>query len=166
MPEHGKKPEIFTVKTVIGKELTVANLLELRIQKNHFDVKSIIVPDRVRGYIFIETYRHVIPDLLNGVPNIRGKPVGRVKLEELEHLLIPKPIIKEIKKGDIVEIVSGPLRGSRARVVEISHAREEITVDLLDNPVIIPITIHADSLRIISSKKDEEAEEEEQGPLF
>ena len=53
--------------------------------------------------------------------------------------------------GDIVEIISGPFKGSRAKIVTITMTREEITVELLDSRITIPIVIHADYVRKLES---------------
>lgn len=69
------------------------------------------------------------------------------------HFLTPKPPVAGIKEADIVEIVAGPFKGEKARVKYIDQLKEEITVELLDAPISIPITVRGDHIRLVEKEE-------------
>jgi transcriptional antiterminator NusG len=57
--------------------------------------------------------------------------------------------VADITEGDIVEIINGPFKGEKARVKQIDASKEEITVELFEAMVSIPVTIKGDVVRVI-----------------
>ena len=53
--------------------------------------------------------------------------LGKTSVDDLNKNLEPKPTIQGIKVGDIVEIIKGPFRGGKAKIVTFTSIREEIT---------------------------------------
>jgi hypothetical protein len=51
-----------------------------------------------------------------------------------------------LAKGDIVSIQGGAFDGIRARVTHVAGAKREVTVELFESPVPIPITIRQEKL--------------------
>ncbi|MHA1742581.1 MAG: transcription elongation factor Spt5 [Candidatus Thorarchaeota archaeon] len=123
-------------------------------------VKAILVPETLRGYVFIETeeYRDV-EIAISGVPHVRGRVSGKVSTEEIDRYLVPKPAAEGIAVSDIVEIISGPFKGERARVTRVDAAKEELIVELIDSPHTIPMRIHADFTKLVEKAQQEEAME-------
>jgi len=78
---------------------------------------------------------------------------GASSFGEVEHFLTPKPAVVGINEGAIVELISGPFKGEMARVKRVDVAKEEITVELFEAMVPIPITVRGDHVRVLS--KDE-----------
>lgn len=142
-----------------GQEFNAAEAVATRAEISQLDVKTVLVTE-IQGYIFIEGDVQDINQAVDGVHYI-GKQLGRVPVSELEGHLIPTPVIEGLKPNDIVEIIDGPFKGSRAKISSIYHAREEITVDLLTSSVTIPIVLHADSVKLIQSSEEEEDEDSE-----
>jgi len=134
-----------------------AQSIAQRADVKHLDIKSVLVTE-IEGYIFIEGDSQDIEQAIEGMQYVRTK-LGRVNIDELERQINPTPVIKGLKPNDIVEIISGPFKGSHAKISSVNHAREEITVDLLTSNVTIPIVLHADSVKLIT--KAEENEEDE-----
>ena len=58
-----------------------------------------------------------------------------------------------ILEGDLVELISGPFKGEKARVQQIDQTKEEITVELIEAMVPIPVTVKGDSVRVIEKEK-------------
>ncbi len=58
-----------------------------------------------------------------------------------------------IVEGDLVELISGPFKGEKARVQQIDQTKEEITVELIEAMVPIPVTVKGDSVRVIEKEK-------------
>ncbi len=154
-----EKIGIFCFKVKKGQEFNAAEIISNHAFINNLDVKVVLVTE-IQGYLFIEGNVQHITKAVESAHYV-GKHLGRVPVSELEGQLIPKPVIEGLKKGDIVEIVDGPFKGSQAKISSIYQAREEITVDLLTSSVTIPIVLHADSVKLISSSEEEEEEDED-----
>jgi transcriptional antiterminator NusG len=93
--------------------------------------------------------------LLKGVKKVRGivrGEAGNISMEEIEHFLAPKPLVSGIVEGNIVELFAGPFKGEKARVQNIDEAREEITVELFEAMISIPITVRGDHVRVIEKE--------------
>ncbi len=146
---------IFTLRTTIGQERNAAMLIQQKVNLHQLNVMSLLVPETLKGYLFIEAHPMAIEDAISGIPHVRSKVVGKVAIKELEHLLIPTPNIEQIAVGHIVEITSGPFKGSTAKISQVNMPREEVTVELMDSPVTIPVVIHADYVRIIRTGESE-----------
>ncbi|NHJ02187.1 MAG: transcription elongation factor Spt5 [Candidatus Heimdallarchaeota archaeon] len=148
---------VYCYKVKKGQEFNAAEIIEKRAELFNYNIKAVLVTE-ILGYLFIEGD---IQDIIKAVENAHyiGKQLGRVPVSELEGQLIPTPVIEGLKKGDIVEIVDGPFKGSQAKISSIYQAREEITVDLLTSSVTIPIVLHADSVKLIEASEEEESEE-------
>src|SRR2546426_1151304 len=59
-----------------------------------------------------------------------------------------------IMEGDIVELVAGPFKGEKARVMKIDETKEEITVELFEAMVRIPVTVRGDSVRVLQKEEE------------
>jgi len=152
---------IYALKTTVNQEQAVANLIMVAIKdrdKREHSIKSILVPDELRGYVLIEAdFPDVIEQIIQNIPHARGLVKGEMKLEEVEHFLTPKPSVTGIMEGSIIEIVAGPFKGEKARVKKVDEAHEELTIELLEAMVPIPVTVRGDSVRVLS-KEEKEAE--------
>ncbi len=123
-------------------------------------VKAILVPETLRGYVFLETLEFRDVELaISGVPHVRGRVSGKVSFEEIDKWLKPKPAAEGIMIGDVVEIISGPFKGERARVARVDASKEELILELLDSPHTIPIRVHADFAKIVEKAHREEPKE-------
>ncbi len=50
----------------------------------------------------------------------------------------------------MVEVVGGPFRGLRAKITDIDKAKEELTIELLEEGfATLPITVHADYVKLV-----------------
>lgn len=61
-----------------------------------------------------------------------------------------------IRKNDIVEIISGPFKRENAKVIRINKPKEEIVVELLEAAVPIPITVKMDAVKVIRRESTDE----------
>jgi len=149
-----KSTSIYTIRTTIGQEKSVAELIANRVKIHDLVIQSILVPETLRGYIFIETSkRDAIDEAISGISHVRGS-VGKTGIDELSHFLIPKPPTEGFEAGDIVEITGGPFKGTRAKVTRVDTTKEEVTVELLDSPAPIPIRVHGDYVRKVGDRID------------
>ena len=142
---------IFTIRTTVGRENAVMETLSNKIRNTAVDVKSIFRPGELKGYVFIEGDISAIEKAISGVPHIRGIIHKEVKILELKKFLETKRIEIKITRGDIIEVVGGPFKNEKGKVVRVDEAKDEITIELLEAAVPIPITVAIDSVRLISS---------------
>jgi transcriptional antiterminator NusG len=154
MSEIKIKSSIFIVRTTTGQEKVVATLIEERAKKRNLRVRSILVPEGVKGYIFIEAATpYDVLQAITGLPHVRSKPAGKIDISEIEHFLAPKPVLEAVSEGDIVEITGGPFKGEKAKVVRVDESKEEVVVELFESPVPIPIKVRADFVKIVEKEE-------------
>ncbi len=149
---------IFAIKTTSKQERTVADNILKAIETKATDIKvaSIIVPNELQGYVLIETpeQRNRIEQLVELIAHARVVTKGETSLAEVGHFLIPKPVVAGIDEGTIVELIAGPFKGEKAVVKRVDSAKEEITVELYESVVPIPITVRGDNVRVVEKFAD------------
>jgi transcriptional antiterminator NusG len=149
---------IFAIKTTSKQERTVADNILKSIETKATDVKvtSIIVPNELQGYVLIETPEKMnrIEQLVELIAHARTVIKGETSLAEVGHFLIPKPVVAGIEEGTIVELIAGPFKGEKAVVKRVDAAKEEITVELYESVVPIPITVRGDNVRVVEKFSD------------
>ncbi|MBC7109636.1 MAG: transcription elongation factor Spt5 [Archaeoglobi archaeon] len=157
MNESGsEESKIYVVKTTVNQERAVANLMAMSAEKRGYDIRAILVPDDLRGYILVEAGSPEDVALsIQGIPHARGIVKGSSSFSEIEHFLTPKPAVAGISEGMIVEIISGPFKGEKAIVKRVDESHEEITVELFESIVPIPVTVRGDHVRVISREIEE-----------
>jgi len=146
---------IYALRTLVGQEKNVARLLSRNVKNSDIEVNSILVPDNLRGYILVETTSKIdMQDPAFKVPNLRGSVEGEITFEEIKSFLNPEPVIASINKGSIVELISGPFKGERAKVVRIDESKEEVVLELIEAAIPIPVTVKGDQIRLIQKEAD------------
>lgn len=146
--------QIFALRTTSGQEANVANLLYKRAVVTHTPIFSIMVPEALKGYIFVEALGpHFVDDATSSVKHTRQRVPGIVKVSELERYIVTKHIVEELNIGDTVEVIGGPLKGMRAKITKIDKSKNEITLELLEAVVTLPITVHVDYVRLVERSK-------------
>ena len=150
MTEKPRETSIFTVRTTAGQEKNAAELIEVKARAKGLSLLSILVPETLRGYIFIEALSpNLIEEAISGVKHVKSKVPGRVQFSELEKYLTTKPIIEELGVGYTVEITGGPFKGMRAKITRLNKVKKEATLELLEATFTLPITVHVDYLKLI-----------------
>jgi len=150
---------IFAVRTTVGQERNVSNLIAGRAEANDIPIKAILVPEALKGYIFIEADGpHIVEKAISGIRHVRSRVPGIVSFSEIEKYVVVKPVIEELDISDLVEVTGGPFKGMRAKITGIDRAKEEVTIELLEATFTLPITVHADYVKVV--KKGEESQEE------
>ena len=155
---------IFSVRTAANREDQVVDYLISKLQQREtgLAIFSIIRPHGMRGYIFLEAGLKLDAEtILQGVPYARGLLSQEIPYPEIEHMLEQVKVEMNIRKNDIVEIISGPFKRENAKVIRINKPKEEIVVELLEAAVPIPITVKMDAVKVIRREGDEAASEEE-----
>jgi transcriptional antiterminator NusG len=148
---------IFAVRTTAGQEKNVANLIEAKVKMNELQIKAVLVPEMLKGYVFIEADGpHSVEKGIAGVKHVRSRVPGVVTFPEVERYIVVKPVIEELDEDDLVEVVGGPFKGMRAKITRVDKAKEDVTLELLEATFTLPITVHADYVKLVEKAKKEE----------
>ncbi len=143
---------IWGIRVTAGQEDLVATLLadKAKNRKEPLTLYSIIVPPGVRGYILVEAPDEVtVRRIIAGIPHIKGLVPGSMDASELDSLLAAKPLIEQLKPGTIVKVIAGPFKGAKAKIIRVDEQKEEVTIELLESAVKIPITIEAENVKVV-----------------
>lgn len=155
--------EIFALRTTANREDQVFDFVSSNSIKKGLDVYSVIKPHGLRGYIFIESKdRQTAEESFFGVPYARGLLPKPVPYQEIEHMLEQVKMEVNIQKRDVVEIISGPFKREKAKILRIDQQKEEVVVELLEAAIPIPVTVKMDAIKVIRRDKDETEEEEKE----
>jgi transcriptional antiterminator NusG len=156
--ETEKKSKIFILRTTANREEQVMDFVTSNAKKKGMEVYSIIKPHGMRGYVFIEAQnRAEAEQAAFNVPYARGVLPKQVDYKEIEHMLEEsKKVEMNIKKNDIVEIISGPFKRENAKVTRIDRTKEEVVLELLEAAVPIPITVKMDTVKVVRREGQEE----------
>ena len=146
---------IYAIRTLVGQEKNVARIIARNVKTNGMDVSSILVPESLKGYILIESSSKI--DMQNPafkVPHMKGIIDGEIPFDEVKTFLNPEPILASVKKGSIVELISGPFKGEKAKVIRIDESKENVVLELIEAAVPIPVTVNGDQIRLIQKEAD------------
>lgn len=158
----GISTHIFALRTTANREDQVMDFLVSNIKKKKLPVYSVIRPHGMRGYIFVEALdRQSAEQAAFNVPYARGILPKEIQYSEIEHMLEQVKREVDIRKNDVVEIISGPFKREQAKISRIDKSKEEVVVELLGAAVPIPITVKMDAVKVIRREAAEEAPSEE-----
>ena len=155
--EPKQKTAVFAVRTTAGQEKNVANLIEAKAKMHDLQIQSVLVPELLKGYVFIEADGpHSVEKGITGVRHVRSRVPGVVTFQEVERYIVVKPVIEELDDEDIVEVIGGPFKGMRAKITRVDKTKEDVTLELLEATFTLPITVHADYVKLVEKSKQEE----------
>ncbi len=157
--EKEERPQstVFAVRTTVGQERNVANLIASRVEVNNLPIRSIIVPEVLKGYLFIEAEApHLVEEAIAGIKHVRSKVPGMMSLSEVERYILVRSVIEDLDVDDIVEVIGGPFKGMRAKIRRVDRTKNEITIELLEATFTLPITVHADYVKLIEKAERNE----------
>ena len=163
---------LFIVKTAIGSEKRVADEMQARLMgsgslsKIQDDIYAILHPNGMRGYVMVESSAlHHVEKLigrsggrdpkarrgLNQTPLKNAKTVlpGEAPLKDILPYLEPKAVTSGIEVGCIVEIVTGAFKGEKARVTSVAETKEEVSMELYEQPIPMTLKMRGDHVRVI-----------------
>ena len=150
----------FAVKTTGGQEQNVAKFVGNRLERDESSIKSpirsIVVIESLKGYVFFEAPNaQVVSDAISGFKHVKNMIPGIVPYEDIEKFLITRSIVSEISINDVVEITSGPFKNMRAKITRVEAGRSEVTILLLDAPYQLPVTVDVNGIRVVEKSRDE-----------
>ena len=155
-----QQAEIYALRTTANREDQVLSFVASNAKRKKLPVYSLIRPHGMRGYIFVEAAsRSDAEQAAFGVPYARGILPNIIEYKEIEHMLEQVAKDMNIKKNDIVEIISGAFKREKAKVSRIDRTKEEVVVELLEAAVPIPITLKMDAIKVIRRENEDEDDE-------
>ena len=163
---------LYIVKTAIGSEQRVANEMYARLHGSgsltslQGEIMSVLHPTGMRGYLFVESSAlHHVEKLigrsggrdpaarrgLNQTPLKNAKTVlpGAAPLGDILPYLEPKAVTSGIEVGCIVEIVTGAFKGEKARVLSVAESKEEVSMELYEQPIPMTLNMRGDHVRVV-----------------
>lgn len=147
---------IYILRTTVGRENAVMSTLTTRIKSQNAVVKSLFHPAELKGYIFIEGDMDSIVELIRNVPHVRGLIRKELPISEIQTFLETKKIEIKVNRGDIVEVIAGPFKNEKGKVTRVDEAKEELTMELLEAAIPIPITIGISIIKVIERAEEGE----------
>ncbi len=148
--------KIFALRTTANREDQVLDFISANINRHSLEVYSIVRPHGLRGYIFLEARsREDAERSFQGVPYAKELLRKPLEYSEIEPMLEKSIAQINVQVNDIVELIDGPFKREKAKVVRLDTAKEEVVVELLEAAVSIPITTKLDSIKVIRREEDE-----------
>ncbi len=169
------EPKIYVVRATVRQEQVVARLLYQEVENMmkrgaEENVYAVMYSPNLKGYVLVEADSPgVVQDIAKNTPKTKGlllkekgniDSAGTIDIKDLENILMPTPIVDEVAKGDLVELISGPFKKERARVAKIDQSKDEITVELIEAAVPIPVIVKGDDVKIIKRIEDDKDDDE------
>ena len=149
--------EYYIIRTVPSKEDKFMDALE-RVMKKKEDhgIFAFFSPEMVKGYIFVEAMSlNKVVDAVRGVPNNKGVIRTPIHPSEFEKYFEKDGETVTVNERDIVEVIAGPFKGDKAKVVRLVPGKYEVVIEPLNVPVPIPITLSIDDIRVIKESENE-----------
>ncbi|MGB9986407.1 transcription elongation factor Spt5 [Salarchaeum japonicum] len=142
---------VYAVKTTASQEQTVASMIANREEP---EIHAVLSPESLTSYVMVEADGSaVLNRVMEEIPHARSLVPGESSISEVEHFLSPKPDVEGIAEGDIVELIAGPFKGEKAQVQRIDEGKDQVTVELYEATVPIPVTVRGDQIRVLDSEE-------------
>jgi transcriptional antiterminator NusG len=167
---------LYVVKTGIGAEQRVAIEMMARLSGAgslatiQNEIFAVLHPPAMRGYVMVESSaRHHVERLIgrtggrdrktrgvmlstpikNAKAVLGGMDSAEAPLKDILPYLEPKAVTSGIEVGCIVEIISGAFKGEKARVVNVTESKEEVSMELYEADIPMTLNMRGDHVRVI-----------------
>ncbi|HIH19503.1 TPA: transcription elongation factor Spt5 [Candidatus Micrarchaeota archaeon] len=148
---------IYVYRVTAGQEKVVLDMLMKKIKKETLKVYSIAHFEDLKGYLIVEGEDEVsVRQAGLRIPHIKGVLDRPMAIKDIEGMIeAAKPAVLSVNKGDLVELISGPFKGEKARVIKIDTNKDEVTVELSEVAVPIPVTIKANTIKVFQKASEQ-----------
>jgi len=147
---------IFAIRTTSGREDIVIDIMSTKIRSDGLEVKTVFHPAEIKGYVFAEGSSGAVHKSTQGLLHIRGVIDKPVPLDDIRHFLETERKDRiMVEEGNVVEIIGGPFKGEKGRITRVDSVKDEVTIELLDASIPIPVTIATEFIKIIKRVKEE-----------
>jgi transcription termination/antitermination protein NusG len=141
---------IYTVKTVVGRENIVIESISSKAKTQSLSIQSLVHPEEIKGYIFIEGELKDVEKAVQMIPHVRGLIKSPIEINQIQRFLQPKTVEIELVNGDLVEVIGGPFKGEKGKVVRYDKTKREVTIELVEVAVPIPVTVSVELIKLIA----------------
>lgn len=147
---------IFAVQTKKSSERTVAEMI---VNQEFDEIHAALAPEDMVSYVMVEAERGIVVErAIEEIPNARkviteGDRFRQTSMTEVEQFLEPTSDVEGVVEGDFVEIVAGPYQGEKASITDVIDSKEQVTVELYEATVPIPVTLRGDQVRVLDSEE-------------
>jgi len=147
---------IYVYRITAGQEKVVIEMLAKKAKKESLKIYSVAHFEDLKGYVIVEGEDEVsVRQAGLRIPHIKGVLNKPMALKDIEGMIeAAKPAVLSITKGDVVELISGPFKGEKARVIKIDINKDEVTVELTEVAVPIPVTIKANIIKVFQKASE------------
>ena len=148
---------IYVYRVTAGQEKVVLDMLFKKIKKESLKMHSIAYFEDLKGYLVVEGEDEVsVRQAGLRIPHIKGVLERPMDIKDIEGMIeAAKPAVLSISKGDVVELISGPFKGEKARVIKIDTNKDAVTVELTEVAVPIPVTIKANTIKVFQKASEQ-----------
>ena len=148
------KPRYYAVKTTKGQEYNVALLIENRARSKSIPLYSIVASLRPRGFLILETPKATAVDqLIRDMRHVKGKVRGVIAQQDVEAMIKPKPVVELLSPGIEVEVVSGPLRGTMGKVLQVNKDKNEVVLLVYEATYPLKVTVPGEHVKPVSREQ-------------
>ena len=140
---------MFTIKTVVGREGIVADSIAIKVKTENLLISSLVHPEEIRGYLFVEGELEDVEKVVKLVPHVRGLIKTPVEIKDIQRFLQPRKVEMDLEDGSIVEVIGGPFKGEKGKVTRYDKVKREVTIELVDVAVPIPITVSGEFVKLL-----------------
>ncbi len=153
---------IYAIRTTSGREDIVIDIMSTKIRSDGLDVKSVFHPAEIKGYVFAEGSSGAVHKAVQGLLHIRGIIDKPVPINDIKHFIETerKDRIRP-EESNIVEIIGGPFKREKGKITRVDSVKDEVTIELLDASIPIPVTIATEFIKILKRNKKKTEEEKE-----
>lgn len=148
---------IYAIRTTSGREDMVIDIIATKVRNDGLEIKTIFHPAEIKGYVFAEGSSGAVHKAVSGLMHIRGVIDKPVPIDDIKHFLETERRDRiHVEEGSIVEIIGGPFKGEKGKITRVDSVKDEVTIELLDASIPIPVTIATEFIKILKRVKANE----------
>ena len=144
---------LYAIKTIVGRENIVLDIIARKAKANNLNIYALVRIEEIKGYVFVEGERNDIESAIKLIPQVRGLIKKPIEISKIENFLKPRKVEVELNLGDVVEVIGGPFKGEKGKVTRYDEVKREITIELLDSVVPIPVTTSVEMIKVVEKVK-------------
>jgi transcriptional antiterminator NusG len=152
---------IYAIRTTSGREDMVIDIVATKVRNEALEIKTVFHPAEIKGYVFAEGSSGAVHKAVSGLMHIRGVIDKPVPIDDIKHFLETERRDRiHVEESNIVEIIGGPFKGEKGKITRVDSVKDEVTIELLDASIPIPVTIATEFIKILKRvKADEEGKQ-------
>jgi transcriptional antiterminator NusG len=139
---------IYAIRTIGGKEEILIDAIANKAIENNLQIYSVFRIEEIKNYVFIEGEEEDVLKVVKEIPHVRSFFKNPIDIKEFEKYFEEKVEVK-VSVNDEVEIIGGPFKGQKGRVVRVDEIKKEVVLELLETAIPLSLTISMDMIKVI-----------------